>query len=128
MNWVDKLKLRSWDKDYQTLESLLEYNPTAKLLDLACSEGKRTARWVGKVGTQDVTGVDIKDWNVPFKFVKANLDEGLPFEDGTFDVVVAQDIIEHVCNTDLFVSEIYRVLKHGGYTVIGTPNLSSGSR
>jgi len=126
MNWVDKLKLMSWDKDYQTLASLLEYNPTAKLLDLACSDGKRTARWVENVGTHDVTGVDIKDWDVPFKFVKTNLDEGLPFEDETFDVVIAQDIIEHVRDTDLFVSEIYRVLKSGGYTVIGTPNLSSG--
>ena len=51
------------------------------------------------------------------KFVEEDVDSGLPFEDGTFDVVTSYHLIEHVSDTDLLVKEIYRVLKPGGYTV-----------
>ena len=42
-----------------------------------------------------------------------------------FDVVVAYHVIEHLVNVRLFASEIHRVLKKGGYVLIGTPNLAS---
>lgn len=34
-------------------------------------------------------------------------------------------MIEHVSNVDLFVSEVFRVLKKGGHAVISTENGSS---
>ena len=34
-------------------------------------------------------------------------------------------MIEHLYNSDVFVSEIYRILKKGGYAIIGTENLAS---
>jgi SAM-dependent methyltransferase len=40
-------------------------------------------------------------------------------------VVHANQVIEHLVETDLFVKEIYRILKPGGYVVISTPNLAS---
>jgi 2-polyprenyl-3-methyl-5-hydroxy-6-metoxy-1,4-benzoquinol methylase len=49
----------------------------------------------------------------------------LQFEDRSFDVVVASQIIEHIQNTDLFVKEVYRVLKPLGYAIFATPNLAA---
>ena len=55
----------------------------------------------------------------------SNLNNRFSFKDGSMDVVVANHVIEHLIQTELFINEIYRVLKRGGYAVIATPNLAS---
>jgi 2-polyprenyl-3-methyl-5-hydroxy-6-metoxy-1,4-benzoquinol methylase len=46
---------------------------------------------------------------------------GLPFRDGTFDVVIAKDILEHVQQPWDLVAEIGRVLAPGGQAIISVP-------
>jgi SAM-dependent methyltransferase len=46
----------------------------------------------------------------------------IPYEDNNFDYVFIKSVIEHISNTDLFLSEIYRVLKPGGKVIILTPD------
>jgi SAM-dependent methyltransferase len=43
-----------------------------------------------------------------------------PFDDGTFDVVISGSTMEHVQALWLWVPELYRVLKDGGYLAICT--------
>src|SRR5205085_11489830 len=47
----------------------------------------------------------------------------LPFEDESADVVLAGEIIEHIVDTEAFLREIARVLRHGGAVVLSTPNI-----
>ena len=47
----------------------------------------------------------------------------MTFPDNSFDVVIAISVMEHVSNPELFLSEVYRVLKKGGYLIIQTPFL-----
>lgn len=56
---------------------------------------------------------------------EADLDAPLPFEDGAFDLVVSNQVLEHLVDTDLFVSEIRRLLRPGGVAVVSTENLAS---
>ncbi len=49
----------------------------------------------------------------------------LPFEDGALDLVIANQIIEHVKDHFWMVSEISRVLKPGGVLILGIPNLGA---
>ena len=56
---------------------------------------------------------------------RGDLNEPLPFEEDSFDAVVANQVLEHLHNTDLFITEIYRVLRPGGYAVVSTPNLAA---
>jgi len=51
--------------------------------------------------------------------------ELLPFEDGTVDVVVANQVLEHVKEIFWIFHEISRVLRTGGRVIIGVPNLAS---
>lgn len=51
--------------------------------------------------------------------------EGIPFEDESFDLVFAGEIIEHLVDTDGFLNEVHRCLKPGGHLILTTPNLAS---
>jgi SAM-dependent methyltransferase len=42
--------------------------------------------------------------------------------DNSFDCAIAVEVLEHVEEDDLFVSEVHRVLKPGGCFVMSTPN------
>lgn len=50
----------------------------------------------------------------------------LPFKDNAFDYILSADVIEHVGydKQKKVISEMYRVLKKGGYVIIHTPNLN----
>lgn len=67
-----------------------------------------------------------------FADVESSLDVGfvrgdgekMPFADGSFDVVVMSEVIEHLLRPELAVWEIARVLKPGGTFVMTTNNAS----
>jgi SAM-dependent methyltransferase len=46
----------------------------------------------------------------------------LPLEDGSVDVVVNFQVIEHLWDQAQFVAECYRVLRPGGVFLVSTPN------
>lgn len=54
----------------------------------------------------------------------ANLNhEPLPYDDASFDVVTATEVIEHLEDFRRIVREIHRVLRPGGVCVLSTPNI-----
>lgn len=48
--------------------------------------------------------------------------ESLPFRDGSFDMVISSDVIEHLVRTDNHIDDVYRVLAPGGKYMLKTPN------
>jgi 2-polyprenyl-6-hydroxyphenyl methylase/3-demethylubiquinone-9 3-methyltransferase len=55
-------------------------------------------------------------------FRLAPLDGPLPFEDGSFELVWASEVIEHVTDTARWLSEVRRVLVPGGRLLVTTPS------
>ena len=55
----------------------------------------------------------------------ADLNLKLPMRDKSFDLVVSVEGIEHLENPHLFLREVNRVLKDGGWLVLTTPNIVS---
>lgn len=56
-----------------------------------------------------------------FSLVNGNAEQ-LPFADDSFDLIIIQDVIEHLINIQNFYSEIKRVLKENGMIYLSTPN------
>jgi len=54
-----------------------------------------------------------------------DLNHEFKLEDSFVDGAIANQVIEHLCNTDNLLSEIWRVLKPGGILVLSTENLAS---
>jgi SAM-dependent methyltransferase len=114
------------------LESLPQ-DPDALLLDIGCDDGEWTEEVRRKLGVrpQQVYGLEIVEERAAlarrrgFDVATGNLDEPWPFEDAAFDVVHANQVIEHVVRLDHFVAELRRVLARDGVAVVCTENLAS---
>lgn len=50
---------------------------------------------------------------------------GLPLATSSVDVVILNEVIEHVVDTDMAVAEVRRVLRPGGHLLLSTPNLAA---
>ncbi len=89
-----------------------------KVLDVGCGLNNLFFKF------DDYTGVDVRDYNQGFKVVikDVNEDSTLPFEDNTFDIVMATEFLEHVFRPDLLAKEINRVTKKDGIIIISLPN------
>lgn len=57
--------------------------------------------------------------------VQADLETTWPVADGSVGLVSANQVIEHVTDTDHFARECYRVLRPGGAVLISTENLAA---
>jgi len=115
----------------RTILDMVERGDKSKIIDFGCGGGKFTKRIARKVETDNIYGVEFFDEAVQLAqkanitVYRADLNGSLPIEDETFDFVHANQVIEHLSETDVFIKEIYRILKIGGYAIISTPNLAS---
>jgi len=111
--------------------TLQEKGESKKIICLGCHKGDIALSAAWRIGTNDIYGIDIQP-----KFLKeasakginviaADLNKKFPIKDNSFDVVVSDQVIEHLTNVDNFVKEMFRILKPEGYAVISTENLSS---
>jgi SAM-dependent methyltransferase len=118
-------------ENYRVVLETVPQRPGASLLDLGTSEGEFTLRLAERVGAVRVAGVELIGEHARVARARGidvhegDLDSGLPFEDGSFDLITANHVIEHVRRTDLFLSEVRRLLAPGGVACIATNNLSS---
>lgn len=111
--------------------NLVESNKSAKVLDCGCGEGDFTKELGRRIGTTELYGIEAAEefMGQPqergVKVYMVNLNEVLPIDDESFNVVHANQVIEHLYKTDVYIRELHRILKRGGYAIISTPNLSA---
>jgi SAM-dependent methyltransferase len=104
-----------------------EITPGERALDLGCGAGDFTG--VLASAGADVVGVDVaasalaraRAAHPGLAFALTPLDGPLPFEDCSFALVWASEVIEHVADTARWLSEVRRVLVPRGRLLLTTP-------
>ncbi|KAL1934950.1 hypothetical protein VTP01DRAFT_4090 [Rhizomucor pusillus] len=108
----------------------------ANILDIGCGSGS----WVMEMATEHpnahVTGLDMSDMfptairpeNVTFQL--ANILDGLPYEDNTFDFVHMRQLVVALRSNEWLtvIQEIYRVLKPGGLIQLVESDFTVGNQ
>lgn len=111
----------------RTLEFITRLGPRTKVLDIGCQSGSFCGelRRLGhepcgiEIASESVNEAQRMQPGIPF--VVGNCEKKIPLPDESFDAVWAGEVIEHIGHTDVFVNEINRVLKVGGYFILSTP-------
>jgi len=128
--WDRSLAPHVWNQYHNQLSTYLRFARTAPLdiLDVGCAQGT-LALMLAENGHR-VTAVDLRPEFLVYaearhthgeiQFVAANvLHDELP---GLFDLVYANQIIEHLVYPDQLLQKLKKLLKPGGRLVITTPN------
>ena len=97
------------------------------IIDLGCGTGW-LASILGNIGP--TTGVDLSDVAMqtasnkyPYvEFIQANIQKWIPPERGVFDIVVSQEVIEHLEDQKGHIRLASELLKSHGYLILTTPN------
>lgn len=121
------------DSNNEYVSQCFDTSARSIILDLGCGDGRLITEWVlQKIANPTIWGMDIdrKDLDIAvrkykLRGVRGNVEKRFPFKDSMFDVVCANQIIEHVVDLDHFVGEINRVLKPQAYAIVATENLSA---
>jgi 2-polyprenyl-3-methyl-5-hydroxy-6-metoxy-1,4-benzoquinol methylase len=98
-----------------------------RVLDLGCGEGHLTAA-LADLGAR-VAGVDVSQAALEraraahptLDFQSPSPEGRLPFGDAVCDVIVCLNVLQHVADTQLFLSEARRVLAPGGRLCVAVP-------
>jgi len=139
--------LQRWrDKGYQNIYGTdiirrwcAEYRPShegpVRILDVGCGPGRDLASIREAIGPSrpvELYGIECtpelcrRAQELGVQTVTLDLECGtLPYPDGFFDVVTANQVLEHLKNWIWAFHELVRVTRRGGRTLIGVPNMAA---
>ncbi len=102
------------------------------LLDVGCWDGEFTGRCATTLGAARTLGVEVYEGPAAaaerrgVEVARVDLESSpLPWDDESVDVVLCNQVLEHLKNVWLPMAEMHRVLRPGGHAVLSVPNLAS---
>jgi SAM-dependent methyltransferase len=98
------------------------FSPDARLLDIGCGTGwlaEHFPSYAGLDGSPEA--VEIAQ-GLGRNVIEGDVDEPLPFAEGSFDAIVMKDLLEHVADPVAVVREARRVLRPGGLVFASSPD------
>lgn len=104
-----------------TIKDIINMDSITNMLDFGCGDGKLTYN-IGNIlnlNSENINGCDVRDIsNEKITFKKITETGTLPYENNYFSVIFISVVLHHIIDNKPILSEIYRILKPGGYLVI----------
>jgi 2-polyprenyl-3-methyl-5-hydroxy-6-metoxy-1,4-benzoquinol methylase len=126
-NWDGAAGRRRWFRRVEML--MADLRPNMEVLELGCGSGFFTRELVKSCSCVnaidispdllDLAKLSLPNSNVTFKVENAY---EMSFDDNSFDAVVGISVLHHL-DIDKGLSEIFRVLKPGGFIIFTEPNM-----
>lgn len=118
----------STEKIYCSMISIIQENKqSGTLLDIGAGNGNFVKKIISEKNSLYCNACDyyignFKVSGVPFQRIDVE-ENSLPYEDESFDIITASEVIEHLHNPRNLVRESYRLLKGNGLFILTTPNI-----
>jgi SAM-dependent methyltransferase len=131
MSFLSDSYVQSNRDTWDAILALAEPAPAGRLLDVGCADGSLTEEVAAKTGATQLFGMELADMFIEparargIEVAQADVTARWPYDDASMDVVMSNQVIEHLAKTDFFFTELKRVLKPGGYAIVATNNASS---
>ena len=119
---------------FKYVDQLVKNNKSIRILDYGCGGGQLLT-YLRILGYSNLTGVDVGDekkinqLNTMYGKIGYGTDTffiydgvSLPFDDNSFDVIISQQVLEHVHNVEKYFSESKRVLSSKGKILFEFPH------
>lgn len=114
----------NWDDSIFRKYILDELKPHHRVLDIGAGAGiVEQMNFKGKAGT--IVGIDLDERVLENPWIdEAHHGDAssTPFSDGEFDVIICDNVLEHIAEPKAFLKEVSRILKPGGLFLGKTPN------
>lgn len=115
---------RTWPAKNDLIASLT--SPTDAILDVGCGTGS-ILRHLRSRGYSNLHGLELSAYAVrrlQAEGIRMHVGRlpAIAADDGSFDIVIASQVLEHIIRRHRFVDEINRVLKPGGRAFIFVPD------
>lgn len=130
VGWMDRTLYpkfgQNWDDELFRRYILGHLSRESRLLDLGAGRGN-VAQMNFRTQVAHVAGVDVDAAVLDNPFLDSaaiiRMDDGrIPYDDGVFDVVFSDNVLEHLPDPSATLREVRRVLKPGGVFLAKTPN------
>jgi len=109
-------------KIHQAIYELLKNKKSGYLLEAACGNGE-LSKALEDIGHQVFCLDKYADPQNIMRFLKADLNEFLPYKNEQFDFVVCVESLQYLENHEKLFREFRRILKTGGSLIISFPNI-----
>lgn len=102
------------------------------LLDVGCNDGEFTLQIGDLIGAKNIFGIEKNDIAIEkakkrgIKIFNLDISEKIwkDVPDNSFDLVISNQVIEHLFDVDNYLKNIYRITKPNGKVIIATENLA----
>lgn len=128
--------IRAEEEGLRTHKAMLRLVSHARgastLLDIGCAQGSKTLAYSGLLGISPakIKGIEPQARyrllaQEKFETISVDIEkEVFPFADESFDLIICNQVLEHLKNIFRPLGEMDRTLKTSGCLIIGVPNLS----
>lgn len=119
-------------RTHQAVMRLLARVNAVSLLDVGCAGGTKAEAYARVLGIplDRVKGIEPQENYAAearkrFEVYQVDIEKGpFPMPDEAFDLIVCNQVLEHLKNIFRPLSEMDRIVKTGGFLLIGVPNLA----